>query len=131
MSIAAAQWATFARDVAQSERLWTVRDKNGFPAPLTAWISPSVGLLDSVYFTSLGISWAATICHVPLRLSQVSVQVSLTVCFRPSDSVRIALSLPYKTAMASPKKCTFTLNMVQPSSVRFPLTASARACFLE
>jgi hypothetical protein len=62
------------------------------------------------YFTSLGISWADTICHWPFRLSQVSVHVSLTVCFRPSFSVWIALSLPYKMAMASPKKCTLDLE---------------------
>jgi hypothetical protein len=32
------------------------------------------------YFISLGISCAATTCQVPRRLSQVSVQVSLTSC---------------------------------------------------
>jgi len=56
------------------------------------------------YFISLGMSWAATTCQVPPRLSQVSVQVSLTLCRRPSASIWIALSLPYKMAIESPKK---------------------------
>lgn len=56
------------------------------------------------YFVSVGMSCAATICQIPLRLSQVSVHVSFTLCLRPPASTCTALSLPYKIAMASPKK---------------------------
>ena len=36
MSQAASQWAVFARDVAAREKVWTIRDRGGFPPPLTA-----------------------------------------------------------------------------------------------
>lgn len=35
MSQAAAQASAFYRDVARHRRLWTIRDKTGFPAPMT------------------------------------------------------------------------------------------------
>jgi hypothetical protein len=56
-------------------------------ALVIAAVAVGAGLSAVAYFNSLGISWAATICHMPLRFSQVSVHVSLTVCFRPSVSV--------------------------------------------
>jgi hypothetical protein len=36
MSQAASQWSAFAREVAKSLRVWTVRDKDGFPAMSTS-----------------------------------------------------------------------------------------------
>jgi Protein of unknown function (DUF2750) len=36
LSQAAAQWSSFARDIARSRRLWTLRDAGGFLAPLNA-----------------------------------------------------------------------------------------------
>jgi hypothetical protein len=35
VSIAAAHWAAFAREIARSGRVWTIRDSGGYPAPRT------------------------------------------------------------------------------------------------
>jgi hypothetical protein len=36
MSQAASQYAAFARDVAANNKVWTVKDDGGYPAPMTA-----------------------------------------------------------------------------------------------
>jgi len=36
VSIAGAQWAAFGREVAAGQRVWTIRDGGGYPAPLTS-----------------------------------------------------------------------------------------------
>ena len=35
MTLAAAHWVAFAREVAKARKVWTIRDDKGFPAPRT------------------------------------------------------------------------------------------------
>jgi hypothetical protein len=57
-----------------------------------------------LYLQSSCVFWAAMICHLPFRLSQVSVQIKHRAFSVPSFAFRTEPSLPYAIARSSPKK---------------------------